>query len=101
MGYYVYPVAVMDRFLKENGMPTAGEMHQMPVDKVRDVVGADAVLYITVREYGTKYLLIDSSTTVQSTAKLVNTWTGTTLWAGEGRAQERAVAGKPDRGCPS
>lgn len=90
MGYYVYPVAVMDRFLKENGMPTAGEMHQVPVDKVRDIVGADAVLYITVREYGTKYLLINSYTTVQSTAKLVDTRTGTTLWAGEGHAQERA-----------
>jgi hypothetical protein len=43
-----------------------------------------------LREYGTKYLLIDSYTTVRSTAKLVDTRTGTTLWAGEGRAQERA-----------
>jgi hypothetical protein len=43
-----------------------------------------------LREYGTKYLLIDSYTTVRSTAKLVDTRTGTTLWAGEGGAQQRA-----------
>jgi len=90
MGYYVYPVAVMDRFLKENGMPTAGEMHQVPLDKVREIVSADAVLYITVRQYGTKYLLIDSVTTVQSTARLVDTQTGATLWAGQGGAAQRA-----------
>lgn len=92
LGYYVYPVAVMDRFLKENGIPTAGEMRQVPVDKVRDIVGADAVLYITVQEYGTKYLLIDSYTTVQSTAKLVDTRTGTTLWAGEGARRSAPAA---------
>src|SRR5262249_17607729 len=28
MGYYVFPVAVVDQFLKENGLPSAGEMHQ-------------------------------------------------------------------------
>src|SRR5258706_3092071 len=46
MGYYVFPVAVLDHFLKENGMPTAGEMHQAPLHKIREIVGADAVLYI-------------------------------------------------------
>src|ERR1700739_4544534 len=29
LGYYVFPVQVVDQFLKENGMPTAGEMHQV------------------------------------------------------------------------
>src|SRR5262245_6417390 len=27
-GYYVFPIAVVDQFLKENGLPSAGEMHQ-------------------------------------------------------------------------
>lgn len=44
MGYYVHPVAVVDQFMKENGLPTAGEMHQVPLDKIRDIIGADAVL---------------------------------------------------------
>src|SRR5215211_6924656 len=40
LGYYVFPVAVVDQFLKENGMPTAGEMHQVPLKKVSEIIGA-------------------------------------------------------------
>src|SRR5215813_13108465 len=60
MGYYVFPVAVVDHFFKENGMPTAGEMHQAPLNKIREIIGADAVLYITLKQYGTKYEVITS-----------------------------------------
>jgi hypothetical protein len=88
MGYYVFPVAVMDQFFKENGMPSAGEMHQAPLSKIREVVGADSVLYVTVQEYGTDYMLISSNTVVRARASLVDTRTGTTLWEGVGVALE-------------
>ena len=48
-GYYVFPVAVVDAFMKENGLPTPGEMHTAPLDKIGEVFGADAVLYVTDR----------------------------------------------------
>jgi len=88
LGYYVYPVAVVDQFFKENGMPTAGEMHQAPLDKIRDIIGADAVLYITLKQYGTKYQLINSATLVTADAKLVDVRTGTLLWQGTVAAQD-------------
>ena len=88
MGYYVYPVSVTDYFLKENGMPTAGEMHQVPLDKVREIIGADAVLYVTLKQYGTKYEVISSVTTVAAVGKLVDTRTGLVLWEGSGIGQE-------------
>ena len=88
MGYYVFPVSVVDLFLKENGMPTAGEMHQVPLDKVREIIGADAILYVTVEQYGTKYLVITSNTVVRVRAKLVDTRTGTLLWEGKAVAQK-------------
>ena len=53
LGYYVYPVVLVDQFFKENGMPTPGEMLQAPLGKIREIVGADAVLYVTLRQYGT------------------------------------------------
>ena len=93
MGYYVYPVAVIDQFLKENGMPTAGEMHQVPLNKVAEIVGADAVLYATLKQYGTKYQVINSATTVQVKARLVDTRTGLLLWEGEGMAQQNSASG--------
>lgn len=90
MGYYVYPVAIVDQFFKENGMPTAGEMHQAPLKKIHEIVGADAVLYITLKQYGTKYQLINSATTVTAAGKLVDTGTGTLLWEGTVTGQENS-----------
>jgi hypothetical protein len=90
MGYYVFPVAEVDEILKENGMPTAGEMHQVPLNKVSEIIGADAVLYITLDQYGSKYQVINSATIVEASAKLVDTKTGMTLWEGHARAQENS-----------
>jgi hypothetical protein len=80
LGYYVFPVVMVDQLLKENGLPTAAEMHQAPLDKLHEVFGADAVLYITVEKYGTKYMVISSNTFVQARAKLVDCQTGTVIW---------------------
>jgi hypothetical protein len=80
-GYYVYPVALVDYFLKENGLPTPGEMHQIPLNKIRQIIGADAVLYLVVEDYGSKYQILDSSSTVSATARLVDVATGTELWS--------------------
>jgi hypothetical protein len=90
MGYYIFPVAVVDHFFKENGMPTPGEMHQAPLNKIREIIGADAVLYITLKQYGTKYEVITSMTTVCAQAKLVDTKTGTLLWEGTVAAQQNS-----------
>jgi hypothetical protein len=79
-GYYVVPVVLADRFLKENGLPTAAEMHQAPIAKLHEVFGADAVLYITVQKYGSKYVLISSNTYLFAKAKLVDCKTGIVLW---------------------
>ena len=90
LGYYVFPVAVVDQFLKENGMPTAGEMHQVPLNKVWEVVGADAVLFVTLQQYGSKYQVVNSATVVQVKARLVDTRTGTLLWEGTATAQQNS-----------
>lgn len=87
-GYYVYPVQVIDEYLKENGLPTAGEMHQVPLAKLREIVGADAVLYLDLQQYGTKYAVLASTTVVSSRAKLVDTQTGQTLWEGIATVQQ-------------
>ena len=91
LGYYVYPVVVVDQFFKENGMPSPGEMFQAPLGKIREIIGADAVLYITLRQYGTKYQVLASVTTVSAAARLVDTRTGTLLW--EGTVVARANSG--------
>ncbi len=88
MGYYVYPVAEVDALMRENGLPTAGEMHQVPLNKLAEIIGADSVLYITLRQYGSKYQVLSSVTTVTADGKLVDIKTGKTLWEGTATAQQ-------------
>ncbi|HXA45849.1 MAG TPA: GNA1162 family protein [Candidatus Angelobacter sp.] len=88
MGYYVFPVAEVDELMKENGLPTAYEMQQAPLDKIGQIIGADSVLYVTLRQYGTKYEVISSVTSVTADAKLVDVKTGLTLWEGSTTAQQ-------------
>jgi hypothetical protein len=79
-GYYVFPVAVIDELLKQNGMPTAMEMQSVPLDKVREIIGADAVLYTRIREWGTSYQLVNSQTKVLVDCYMVDVDTGTEIW---------------------
>jgi hypothetical protein len=95
-GYYVFPVAAVDAFMKENGLPTAGEMHGVSLAKIHEVLGADAVLYATVEDWGQKYHVISSDTVVKARARLVDVATGTTLWTGAAVAQQSSSAGQND-----
>lgn len=85
-GYYVLPITLVDETFRQNGLTTPDDIHQAPANKLRDIFGADAALYITVTEYGTRYMVISSETAVTATAKLVDLKSGTTLWTGSARA---------------
>jgi hypothetical protein len=81
-GYYVFPVAVVDAFMKENGLPTPAEMQAVSLDKIRQIFGADAVLYVTIQDYGQKYQILSSNTVFKAHATLVDVNSGTRLWEG-------------------
>jgi hypothetical protein len=85
-GYYVLPITLVDETFRQNGLTTPADIHQAPANKLQEIFGADAALYITVTDYGTRYLIISSETVVTATAKLVDLKTGTTLWTGSARA---------------
>lgn len=87
LGYYVFPVVLVDQYLKENGLTVPGEMHQAPLPKLREVFGADAVLYLTVGNYGNKYKVLSSASVVHLRGQLVDARTGTVLWDGAARVE--------------
>ncbi|AQT61956.1 hypothetical protein CBP51_06815 [Cellvibrio mixtus] len=92
-GYYVFPVAVVDTLLKENGLPTPAEMNSVPLDKIHSVTGADAVLYVHINQWGQKFQVISSVAVVDSTVRLVDTRTGTLLWEAKVFAQQSSSDG--------
>lgn len=85
-GYYVLPVTLVDRTFKENGVTQPAEMHAMAPDRLKAIFGADAVLYLDVDEYGTRYQLFDSKTRVMLGARLVELDSGIELWHGTASA---------------
>jgi hypothetical protein len=85
-GYYVMPIAVVDETFRHNGLTNPADIHGLSPAKLNEIFGADAGLYITVKEYGTSYMLISSETVVTASATLVDLKTGTTLWTGSARA---------------
>ncbi len=96
-GYYVYPVAMIDGFMKENGLPTPGEMHSVSLKKIDEIIGPDAVLYATVKAWhhpnvATSVLTaIFTRETAPSTVtvdyRLVDVKTGELIWEREQTAR--------------
>ena len=81
-GYYVVPVAVMDETFKQNGLFVPAEIHAVPATKLHEIFGADAALYMTVKQYGSSYQVVTSATTVEIDATLIDLRTGAKLWDG-------------------
>jgi hypothetical protein len=81
-GYYVVPVAVMDETFRQNGLTSAEDIHVVAPAKLREIFGADAALYLTVKQYGSSYAVVSSSITVSIDASLIDLRTGAKLWDG-------------------
>jgi len=81
-GYYVVPVAVMNEAFHQNGVTEAGDAHALPAQRLREIFGADAALYMTVEDYGASYAVLQSSVKVSLSATLLDLRTGARLWSG-------------------
>ncbi len=67
------------------------EPDRIPIDLGGTIVSSIAKSsYITLKQYGTKYQVIASITTVMAEGRLVDTRTGTLLWAGKVMAQDNS-----------
>ncbi|RBB32859.1 hypothetical protein DPV79_27730, partial [Burkholderia reimsis] len=65
----------------------------------REIFGADAALYSKVTQYGSVYQIIDSTTVVAASAKLVDLKSGDVLWQGNGRATGKEMGNNVNVGA--
>lgn len=79
-GYYVFPVYLTDMVLRDFGLTEAGHIHQLPPSRFSELFGADAVLFVTIKDWSTKYLVLVSTVTVEMEYILKDTKTGQVLW---------------------
>jgi len=88
-GYYVIPVTLSDQTFKQNGVTVAEDAHAIPFNKLYEIFGADAALYITITSFGTSYHLFDSITEAAANATLIDLRNGQKLWSGKASLSEK------------
>ena len=93
-GYYVFPVALVNDTFKQNGITEPSEIAAVPLNKLDKIFQADSVLYINIKDYGTSYAVISSSTKVVLEAKLIDIKSGAKLWEGTATAIEDSSSGQ-------
>ncbi len=92
-GYYVFSPAIVHETFKNNGIYEASDIQNVSAHKLRQIFGADAVLYMDVVKYGTSYMLLNSVSVVAVNAKLVDLRSGATLWEGSAQVSDDSGGG--------
>lgn len=95
-GYYVLPITLVDETFKANGLTITDEIHLIDVDRLHKIFGADAALYIEIKEYGTQFLVVNSASIVTAEAKLIDLKNGKLLW--QGKATASSAEGENNQG---
>lgn len=97
-GYYVMPISMVDETFKQNGLTTPNDIQEVSATKLREIFGADAAVYIRVKEYGTKYFVIGSDTRVTVEGKIVDLRSGAVIWEGKATASSQESEGSNQGG---
>lgn len=81
LGYYVFPIPIVDQALRERGARDADAMYATPPATLVELFGADAAFYTTVEEWGIDPLVFQSRVSVS--CRLVDLRSGLELWSGQ------------------
>lgn len=79
-GYYVYSTEIVDDILQQEGLYDTETILDAPLEKFKEYFGADAVLFMTIDEWDTQYLLTSGSVKVKVKSELKSTSSGETIW---------------------
>lgn len=80
-GYYVFPAHMVKRVMEDDGLSDAGLVHSADASKFSRLFGCDAVLFVTIQQWDSKYMVITTQTTVRFDYALKSCKTGATLWS--------------------
>lgn len=80
-GYYVFPVHMVQTMLENEGLSDANLVHSSDPRVLANMFGADAILYVTIQRWDAKYVVFNTSVTVQFDYMLKDGKTGGELWS--------------------
>jgi hypothetical protein len=79
-GHYVYPIEMVSEILKNEGMYDTELILNTPLQKFKEYFGADAVMFVKIKNWETSYYVIGGNVTVGVEFLLKSTSTGEQLW---------------------
>src|SRR5437868_7205864 len=94
-GYYVFPVFLVQDILNDLGATDEGAIAAIPPEKFKEVFEADSILYVTITDWATSYIVIASNIIVGAEYRLVDAGTGTVLWTGKQKIIHDSGGGVP------
>lgn len=83
-GYYVFPVNTVKTLLEYEGYYEPAEAHAAPPEQLANLFKADSILYVTIHEWTSKYMLLTTTTEVDFEYRIVNA-DGAELWTARQR----------------
>jgi len=87
-GYETPAIAHVDNRLQGKGIHEAGQVNSLTPQELGKILGVDALLYTTVTEFSTTYLVAYSSMTVGARFELKDAKTGEKLWESDHQVKE-------------
>jgi hypothetical protein len=79
-GYYIFPLPATLEILQANGIYEGGQLENVDPTKFAEILGVDALLYVTLHAWDTNYAVIASSVEVAMSFRLDDARTGETIW---------------------
>jgi hypothetical protein len=79
-GYYVFPAHMVKSILDKDGLSDAGLVHAAAPVRFGQLFGCDAVLFVDINKWESRYVVLSTTTDVAFHYRLVSCRDGTTLW---------------------
>lgn len=86
-GYYVFPVNLVKGVLDSSGLSDANLLRSADPRRLGQMFGADAVLYVTLERWDSRYMVLETTTTVEIKYRLRDTRDGNTIWKNDEKIQ--------------
>lgn len=79
-GYYVFPVHTVKTVLEGEGLYDANLVHSSDPTRLGKMFGTDSILYVTIKQWDAKYIILSTTVTVDFNYRIVSGKTGKELW---------------------
>jgi hypothetical protein len=80
-GYYCISPEMARAIFNSSRLEDAGRINQLPVEKFKEIFGADAVLRTKITDWSSKYYVISSNVTITLESQLIDTKSSQELWS--------------------